>query len=165
MSSRRVLVVVAVGAVTSLSLLPGLAQNSSVADLLLKDDIEQAEDRLAALPMTAQNVALSGEIEFRKGHFQPAETLYREALKMDPGNARGHFGLGKLAMAKVNTKQAIQELARAVELDPKVPLYHLYAGEAWGIDKNYAQQRKHVEEYLRLNPDDQDRLIDAKDGL
>jgi len=165
MSSRRVLVVVAVGAVTSLSLLPGLAQNSSVADLLLKDEIEQAEDRLAALPRTAQNVALRGEIEFRKGHFQPAETLYREALKMEPGNARGHFGLGKLAMAKVNTKEAIQELSRAVELDPKVPLYHLYAGEAWGIDKNYAQQRKHLEEYLRLNPDDQDRLTEAKAAL
>ena len=83
-----------------------------------------------------------GEIEFRKGHFEQAETLYREALKMDSKNARAHFGLGKLAMGKVNNKAALQELTRAIELDPKEPLYHLYASEAWGIDKNYARTAK-----------------------
>ena len=76
---------------------------------------------------------------------------------MDSKNARAHFGLGKLALAKVKPKAAFQEFKRAIELDPKEPLYHLYASEAWGIDKNYAEQRKQLEEYLRLNPDDEDR--------
>ena len=165
MSSRRVLVVLTVGALTSLSAAPGSAQNTSIADLLLKDEIQQAESLLGKEPKTAQNVAFRGEIAFRKGNFAQADALYREALKMDSKNARAHFGMGKLAMARVKTKEAIQEFKQAVELDPKVPLYHLHASEAWGTDKKYGEQRKHLEEYLRLNPNDEDRVTEAKAGL
>jgi predicted aspartyl protease len=165
MSRRRVLLAVAAGALAALSVVPGGAQNASIADLLLKDDIQQAEALLQKEPKTPQTVALRGEIEFRKGNFDQAQAFYRDALKMDTKNARGHFGLGKLAMARVKTKEAIQEFSRAVELDPKLPLYHLYASEAWSIDKKYVEQRKHLEEYLRLNPGDEDRITEAKAGL
>jgi predicted aspartyl protease len=84
---------------------------------------------------------------------------------MDSKNARAHFGQGKLAEGRVKNKQAIQEFMRAVELDPSEPLYHLYASEAWGIDKKYPEQRKHLEAYLALNPKDEDRVADAKAGL
>src|SRR3989475_10861711 len=56
-------------------------------------------------------------------------------------------------------------MKRAIELDPKEPLYHLYASEAWAIDKNYLDQSKQLEEYLRLNPNDPDRVNEAKAGL
>ena len=94
-----------------------------MADLLLRDEIQQAEKILDSQPRTAQAVAFRGEIEFRKGHFEQAETLYREALKMDSKTARAHFGMARLAMGKVNNKAALQELGRAIELDPKEPLY------------------------------------------
>jgi predicted aspartyl protease len=142
-----------------------LAQNASIPDLLLKDEIQQAEILLNQQPRTAQNIALRGEIEFRKGHFEQAEALYREALKLDSKNARAHFGMGRLASAKVKSKEAIHELERAIELDPKESLYRFYASEAWGIDKNYGQQRKHLEEYLRLKPNDEDRMQEAKAAL
>ncbi|PYR83208.1 MAG: hypothetical protein DMG19_19730, partial [Acidobacteria bacterium] len=45
------------------------------------------------------------------------------------------------------------------------PLYHLYASEAWAIDKNYLDQSKQLEEYLRLNPNDPERVVEAKAGL
>jgi len=136
-----------------------------VAELLLKDEIEQAEALLASQPKNSESVAFRGEIEFRRGNFAQAEALYKEAVGVDSKNARAHFGLGKLAMARVNAKEAIQELTRAIELDPKEPLYRLYASDAWGIDKNSAEQRKQLEEYIRLNPDDPDRLTEAKAGL
>jgi predicted aspartyl protease len=144
------------------------AANTSIAgfsDLLLKDEIQQLETLLSKQPRTPQTVAFRGEVEFRKGHFEQANALYREALKMDAKNARAHFGLAKLAMARVKGKLGIQEVKRAIELDPKEPLYHLYASEAWGIDKNYAEQRKHLETYLQLNPKDEDRVTEAKAGL
>src|SRR5437867_7957867 len=92
------------------------AQTGSVADLLLKDEIQQAEALLDKQPRTAQSVALRGEIEFRRGNFERAGELYKEALRMDAKNARGHFGLGKLAMGKVKAKEAVEELKRAIEL-------------------------------------------------
>src|SRR5262249_30468302 len=125
----------------------------------------QAEALLDKQPKTAESVAFRGEIEFRKGNFSTAATLYNEALRMDAKNARAHFGLGKLAMGKVKGKTAVAEMKRAIELDPKEPLYHLYASEAWGIEKNYVEQQKQLEEYLRLNPNDPDRVNEAKAGL
>ena len=142
-----------------------IVQDGSVAGLLLKDEVQQAEALLDKQPRNAQTVALRGEVEFRKGHFEQAEILYREALKMDSKTARAYFGLGKLASARVKNKQAIQEIMRAVELDPKEPLYRLYASEAWANDKNYAEQKKQLEEYVKLNPADEDRLAEAKAGL
>jgi predicted aspartyl protease len=165
MSSSPVPLVLVLVAFSSPFLVPAAAQNPSIGDLLANDQIEQAENLLNTQPRTAPNVAFRGEIEFRRGHFDQADALYREALKMDSQNARAHFGLGKLAMGKVKTKQAIQEFKRAIELDPKEPICRLYAAEAWGIDKNYVEQRKQLEEYLRLNPKDEDRINEAKAGL
>ena len=141
------------------------AQTLSVADLLLKDEIQQAEAVLDKQPRTAQTVALRGEIEFRRGNFNRAAELYKEALRMDAKNARAHFGLAKLAMGKVKGKQAVEEMKRAIELDPKEPLYHLYASEASAIEKNYVEQRKQLEAYLALNPNDPERVLEAKAGL
>ena len=165
-SSPRVIVLTAL---TSLLVLPGAVaypvQADSVADLLLKDDIRQAEAVLDKQPKTPESIAFRGEIEFRKGNFGTAATLYNDALRTDAKVARAHFGLAKLAMAKVKGKTAIAEIKRAIELDPKQPLYHFFASEAWGLEKNYVEQQKQLEEYLRLNPNDPDRVNEAKAGL
>ena len=140
-------------------------QLPSVADLLTRDEVQQAEALLDKQPRTAESVALRGEIEYRRGNFDRAGALYKEALGMNAKTARAHYGLGKLAIGKLKTKQAIQEMMRAIELDPKEPLYRLYASEAWALEKNYAEQRKQIEEYIALNPSDPDRLAEAKAGL
>jgi predicted aspartyl protease len=165
MSSRRVLAVLTVGALTALSFVPAVSQTLSVAELLLNDDIERAESALERQPQTAENIALRGEIAFRKGLFEQAQKLYHEALQVDAKTARAHFGVGKLALAKVKRREALEAFSRAIALDPKVPLYRLYASEAFGMDKKYTEQRRQLEEYLRLNPGDPDRLIEAKAGL
>ena len=139
--------------------------SSSVADLLLRDEIPQAEALLDRQPRTAGSAALRGDIEYRKGNFEKADSLYREALRMDSKTARAHFGLGKLALARLKTRQAIQDITRAIQLDPREPLYRLHASEAWGIEKNYTEQRKQLEEYIRLNPGDPGRLAEAEAGI
>jgi len=140
-------------------------QLPSVADLLTRDEVQQAEALLDKQPRTAESVALRGEIEYRKGNFDRAVALYKEALGMNAKTACAHYGLGKLAIGKLKTKQAIQEMKRAIEMDPKEPLYRFYASEAWALEKNYAEQRKQIEEYIGLNPSDPDRLAEAKAGL
>src|SRR5437588_5661965 len=109
------------------------AKSDSAADLLLSDEIEKAEALLDNQTRNAESVAFRGEIEFRRGDFAKAETLYRESLRMDEKTARGHYGLGKLALAKLKTKEALGQFKRAIQLSPREPLFHLYAGEADGI--------------------------------
>src|SRR3972149_10836425 len=155
MSSSPLIVLMAL---TSLLVL----QTDPVAGLLLHDDIREAELLLDKQPRTASSVALRGELEFRKGNFDKAAALYAEALRMDSKTARAHFGLGKLAMAKLKGKEALKEILRAVELAPKEPLFRLYASEAWAVEKNYEEQRKQLEEFLKLSPADGDRVTEAK---
>jgi len=156
-------------ALTSFLMLPGgslqAVKTGAVEELLSRDEYQQAEVLLDRLPRTAEAVALRGEIEYRKGNFETASSLYTEALRMDARAARAHFGLGKLAMAKLRGKQAVQEMTRAIELDSKEPLYRLYSSEAWALEKNVVEQRKQLEEYVRLNPSDPERLAEAKAGL
>ena len=107
-------------ALTSFLMLPGgslqAVKTGAVEELLSRDEYQQAEVFLDRLPRTAEAVALRGEIEYRKGNFETASSLYTEALRMDARAARAHFGLGKLAMAKLRGKQAVQEMTRAIEL-------------------------------------------------
>ncbi len=167
MSSSPLVVLMAL---TSFLILPGGSiQNvtpDSVSNLLLQDDVEQAEVLLDRQSKTSLTTALKGEIEYRKGNFDKAQALYDEALRMDTGTARAHLGLSKLAIAKLQGNQAVTEILRAIELDPKVPLYRLYASEAYAVQKNYVEQRKQLEEYVRLSPaTDDDRLAEAKAGI
>jgi len=138
----------------------------SIGDLLLKDDYQAAERRLQSAPRSGETLAFQGEVEFRKGNFEKARPLYQSALQMDEKTPRAHFGMGKLALAKVKSKEALTSFKRAIELDAKEPLYHFYASEAADLEKNTAESKKQLEEYVRLNPrNDEDRLTEAKAGL
>lgn len=155
---------------TSFLILPGsglqTSRDGGVADLLLRDEVQQAEDLLDTLPRTPESIAFRGEIAFRRGDFDKANALYNEALKANSSTARAHFGVGKLAMAKLKGKEALQALNRAIELAPDEALYRLYAAEAWALEKDTEQQRKQLEEYVRLSTgEDEDRLAEAKAGL
>jgi hypothetical protein len=68
-------------------------------------------------------------------------------------------------MAKLKDKEAVANISKAIELDPTEPLYRVYASEAAALQKDYAAQMKHLQEYIRLNPNDPDRIAEAKAGL
>src|SRR5436190_15378471 len=157
MSSRLALIIMALTSFFAQKSVP-------VVELLLKDQVAEAEAQLNKEAPTAGTIALRGEIEYRKGNLDQAGSLYQQALKMDPKSARAHFGLGKLAMAKLKDKEAVQEMARAIALEPGEPLYRLYASEAYALQKNYPEQMKQLQEYIRMNPNDPDRLAEAKAG-
>src|SRR5262245_50245465 len=110
MSSRRLLLIMAL---TSILVVPGTATQittagDSIAELLLRDEIDRAEAALKSASRSASTVAFQGEIEYRRGHFDKAQELYRSALQMNEKTGRAHFGIGKLAMAKLKAKDALK---------------------------------------------------------
>src|SRR5436190_3491817 len=111
MSSRHLLVLTAL---TSLLIVqraaaqPAQTTSTTLADLMLRDQIPQVESRLATAPRTAETVAFQGEVAYRKGRFEEADKLYRSALQMSEKTARAHFGLGKLALAKLKSADAVK---------------------------------------------------------
>ena len=137
-----------------------------VSGLLLTDQYEEAQALLLGLPESAQGVALKGEIEFRKGNFEAARAQYLRSLELDPETSRAHYGLGKLAMAKMESKEAVRSVMKAVELDPEEAIYRLTAAEAWGIDRNLDEQTRQFEAYVALDPSyDPERVAEVQAAL
>ncbi len=137
-----------------------------VSGFLLTDQYEEAQALLLGLPESAQGVALKGEIEFRKGNFEAARAQYLRSLELDPETSRAHYGLGKLAMAKMESKEAVRSVMKAVELDPEEAIYRLTAAEAWGIDRNLDEQTRQFEAYVALDPSyDPERVAEVQAAL
>src|SRR5262245_38236975 len=166
MSSRHLLVLTAL---TTLFLAGGAVaqapRSDSISDLLLKDEIQKVEARLASAPNAAETIAYRGEVEYRKGHFDQAQAFYRSALQMNEKTARAHFGLGKLASARLKTAEAIRQFTRAIELDSKEPLFRFYISEVLAFDKKNKEADRQLREYLKLKPSDPDRTPMAKAAL
>ncbi len=134
--------------------------------LLFEDQFEEAGTLLAELPESPQAIALKGELEFRKGQFEAARTHYQRALELEPENSRAHYGLGKLAMAKMKSKEAVRSVMKAVELEPEQAHYRLTAAEAWGIDQNLDEQTLQLEAYVALEPTyDPERVAEVQAAL
>jgi predicted aspartyl protease len=168
MSSRHLLVLTALTSLLVVQSAAGQtapAPTATLADLMLHDQIQQVESRLAAAPRTAEIVAFQGEVEYRKGRFEEAERLYRSALQMNERTARAHFGLGKLALAKLKSADAVKQFSRAVELDAREPIYRFYLSDALTLEKKTKEAEQHLQEYVKLNPADPDRLPMAKAAL
>jgi predicted aspartyl protease len=157
-------------ALTSFLVLPRprfqASKPASVAELLLNDEIDKAEALLDQQPASATAAAYRGEIAYRRGDFSTADRLYREGIRLDNKTARAHFGMGKLALARLKNKEAMGSFKRAIELDPVEALYHLYAAEAYGVEKRYSEQKAELEQYIKLaDGGDPDRVAEAKAGL
>src|SRR5215471_16613047 len=123
-------------------------KTDSIPDLLLADEIDKAEALLNQQPRTAEAIAFRGEIEFRRGNFARAEDLYRESLRLSDGTAWAHFGLGKLALAKIQEDDAVSQFKRALDLAPKEAIFHWYASEAFGLKKSYTNEKTELQQYL-----------------
>jgi len=59
-----------------------------------------------------------GRVFFRHQQLKEAEESFRDAVRMDPGLAEGHFDLGVLLMNTGRSREAIASLTEAVRLEP-----------------------------------------------
>ncbi len=101
------------------------------------DDAEaSAAAAVAAMPDAPLLHAWYGEVEFRVGKFSDAEREYRAALKLDPNNARGLFGIARLYRMLSMPRTARLTLARAHELAPSDE----QITQAWLASLPYAQR-------------------------
>ena len=59
-----------------------------------------------------------GSRAYRSGEFDKARAYFRQVVKLDPGYARAHAGLGNTALVRGDFDEAEQRYRRAMELEP-----------------------------------------------
>ncbi len=77
---------------------------------------------------SAEELAIAANEAEKLRQFERAEELYRQALAVDPGNARAHAHLGALYSRQGLYRRAYDELRAAVRRDPDLALAHYHLG-------------------------------------
>jgi hypothetical protein len=77
----------------------------------LNPDVRERSLQLSAL----------GDRLFRQARFEDAETAYSQALDLDPGNPRGHLGMGKIATLFSEQHRAAIHYSAAYQNAPRDP--------------------------------------------
>ena len=114
---------------------------------------QAAELRAEAGPRKDQILAGVAQAYMGQGRLEEAERTIREALEARPDSAEANLALGKLHLHRKNYAEAAKALDKAIELNPKDPYAHYYAGIAYS---NIGRQDRMVNEFqmfLKMAPD------------
>jgi len=88
-----------------------------------------------------------------QGQLQQAESLYREALRVDPRNADSHQLLGTVLRDEGDLPQATVHFREALRLRPESGETHVNLGIALQEQGHLTEANAHFKEALRLNPE------------
>lgn len=108
---------------------------------------------------------------YRAKHYPDARTAFQVLTLDEPDNARVRYYLGRIAMKRNDTDDAILQFEKAVELDPENSGYHAELGGAYGSaaekasllsQMSFAKKcRASLERAVELDPAN----LDARQGL
>jgi predicted TPR repeat methyltransferase len=108
----------------------------------------------SASASTEQSAALEQALRHHEaGRLQQAQTLYRRILDAAPRDAAALHLFGVAAHQSGNHELAIEYIARAIDINPAVALYHNNLGSAYRALKMLDQARRCVNRSLALKPD------------
>jgi tetratricopeptide (TPR) repeat protein len=89
-----------------------------------------------------------------KGEREEAIQEYREAIRLDPKNAKAHYNLGFALAVKGEREEAIQEYREAIRSDPKDAKAHYNLGVALQAKGQLNEAIKEYRAAIDLDPED-----------
>lgn len=137
------------------------AENEA-AIALLRQAVARYPDYAPAHSMLAFVLLVSGYI-FSWGLMQPqlqeAAALADRAAQLDDSDPWAHLALGFAAFVERRTNVAAAEFQHALALNPNFAAAHGYLGWALVFDGQVEQANEHLEEAIRLSPQDAQNAI------
>ena len=91
--------------------------------------------------------------QFAEGNLNEAAGLFREAIQINPNDAEGHIGLGKVLVRQEKMKEGIEALQQAVQIDPKDPAAYYVLGFGLRAVERNIEAAEAYETFLALMPD------------
>lgn len=123
---------------------------------------------IVSIQTSAQNdrqLIREGNRAFRSGKIAEAETAYRKATTANPANSEAHYNLGCALLKQKNDKAAETEFSQAATLSKdkqQQSKAHYNLGFIEQQRHNYQEAIKHYENSLKLNPKDDDALVNRE---
>jgi len=82
-----------------------------------------------------------------------AERAFREAVRLNPSHANGHRWYGQFLSGMGRHDEAIEEVMRALELDPLSIIIHTAVGDVYFYARRYAEAIVYYRKGLEMDPD------------
>ncbi len=79
--------------------------------------------------------------------------VYKQAIKINPDDAKAHYDLGLAYGESIKWKKAIKSYKQAVRINPDYAEAHLELGIAYNITVKYKKAIKAFKESIRIDPD------------
>jgi tetratricopeptide (TPR) repeat protein len=95
-------------------------------------------------PYTVEYVLGLGQAYEGRGKLGPAQVHYRQAIEMEPKNARAKFLLSGVEWERKKRTQSIKTLREAIKLDSRVGEYHLELGHRYRL---MSRHKKAIDAY------------------
>lgn len=89
---------------------------------------------------------------------------FRAAIRLEPGAAKAHGGLGAVLADSGRHEEAIAEIEAAVKLDPGEAVYHFHLGVYLGIKGRSARSLAAFEAFLALAGDGHKDFVEQANG-
>lgn len=90
----------------------------------------------------------------REGEIQQAFDYARHSLLLDPHEPQGYWALGRAFLLTHNVDQAVEEIARSVDLNPNFAIGHYSVSFARMLKSDAPQSELNVRQARRLSPYD-----------
>jgi tetratricopeptide (TPR) repeat protein len=120
---------------------------------VVRDAMRRREESLPADKSIAEALAIAKQhLDARRN--EQAKAVYQHILMRDPDNAEALSHLGIVAACLGRPRDGLQMMARAVQLQPRVPLFHYNLGELLRLTGRFAEAEGAFRASLRLNPND-----------
>ena len=117
------------------------------------------ESALASEPGARSRIAVpyaqalvGGAASILDSNPRKAETLLRQAARLDPQNGEAYYYLGKLYTSKKDFPKAIKAYEKAIDLDPRSPDAFFNLGFIYYSTKRYSRAEKMFHKVVELRP-------------
>ena len=103
-----------------------------------------------SLEPSASSLHNVGLIYYETAHYDKAALAFEQALNMEDGLAARHIAYAKVQEKLGNAKKMLTSLERAVELEPSIQSYHIYADalERTGSTEQAAEVRAKMQQSI-----------------
>lgn len=98
------------------------------------------------------NAHLTGVCYLKTGDFDRARAAFAGIFAAPPKSAASHLMLAKMMVREHLEDQAIPEIQKAVELDPRLPMAHFLLGEIYLYQQTPSRALDEFQKELALNP-------------
>lgn len=128
--------------------------------------VQKLMEHLKHSPDDASVVASVAEEFSAMNDWPKAETFWRRAAGLDAADASFRFHLAVALLQQDKYQEAIPELEKTIEIEPKNAVAHYYLGMIHKeILKSPEAARKHLQTVIDLKPEHGELVEDAKKAL